>query len=477
MPKNTDGDRTGSGNNPLEPEVKRQAWYLLLNRYHWFVLLVAALGWLFDTMDQQLFALAKSPAMRDLLQDPTDENVKIAGTIATSIFLVGWAFGGLLFGALGDRIGRARVMIWTIVVYSICTGLSALSTSPFDFCVYRFLTGLGVGGEFAVGVSLVAEVMPARARPYALGLLQASSTIGNSMAAIITMSLGFMEAGEWFRDMKLMGFEVTSWRIMFAVGTLPALLALFIRRRLKEPDAWLRARDLARQTGDRKFGSYAELFSVPRWRRNAIVGLALGCSGIIGLWGIGFFSYDLLRGVLEARFAAEGLSPEVIRGNTTFWVGIASLLQNAGGFFGMYLFGYVSNWIGRKPTFAICFVAAMLSTALTFSWLNEFHEIFWMIPLMGFCQLSLFGGYAIYFPEIFPTHLRSTGISFCYNVGRVIAAIGPLALAGMTKYIYSVENGYAEGFRWAAVTMCSAFFIGLIALPFAPETRGEPLPD
>jgi len=196
MPKNTDGDRTGSGNNPLEPEVKRQAWYLLLNRYHWFVLLVAALGWLFDTMDQQLFALAKSPAMRDLLQDPTDENVKIAGTIATSIFLVGWAFGGLLFGALGDRIGRARVMIWTIVVYSICTGLSALSTSPFDFCVYRFLTGLGVGGEFAVGVSLVAEVMPARARPYALGLLQASSTIGNSMAAIITMSLGFMEAGE-----------------------------------------------------------------------------------------------------------------------------------------------------------------------------------------------------------------------------------------------------------------------------------------
>src|SRR5947209_5103738 len=169
-------------------------WYAELNRYHWFVLVVAALGWLFDTMDQQLFNLARRPAIRELMAvspgvAPDDKVIAEYAGYATSIFLIGWATGGLGFGVLGDRIGRAKTMTLTILIYSAFTGLSALSVGFWDFAFYRFLTGLGVGGEFAVGVSLVAEVMPDRARPFALGLLQALSAIGNIAAAVISIVL------------------------------------------------------------------------------------------------------------------------------------------------------------------------------------------------------------------------------------------------------------------------------------------------
>src|SRR3990172_5416805 len=151
-----------------------QPWYRELTRYHWFVLLVAALGWMFDCLDQQLFILARPAAMKELVvaqetPELTALEIKKWGNYATSIFLMGWATGGLFFGVLGDRIGRAKTMLMTILLYSLCTGLSALSTGFWDFAFYRFLTGLGVGGEFAVGVALVAEVMPQRGRPYALG--------------------------------------------------------------------------------------------------------------------------------------------------------------------------------------------------------------------------------------------------------------------------------------------------------------------
>src|ERR1051325_3374425 len=182
-------------------------WYRELNRYHWFVLVVAALGWLFDTMDQQLFNLARVPAMKSLLK-PGDD-VALYGGYSTAVFLIGWATGGLTFGVLGDRIGRAKTMMWTILIYSVCTGLSALSVGFWDFAFYRFITGLGVGGEFAVGVSLVAEVMPHRARPHALGLLQALSAVGNVTAALISMALGRLEES---------GSIGSAWRWMFVIG-------------------------------------------------------------------------------------------------------------------------------------------------------------------------------------------------------------------------------------------------------------------
>ena len=215
---------------------KSMPWWRELNRYHWFVLFVAVLGWMFDTMDQQLFNIARVPAMRDLLRatpgEPADQAVvQEYGGYATSIFLLGWGSGGILFGILGDLLGRAKTMMLTILFYSVFTGLSALSVGFTDFAVYRFLTGLGVGGEFAVGVSLVAEVMPERARPFALGWVQALSAIGNITAALVSMVLGSLAQAGAVDSEK-------SWRIMFFLGAGPALLTVFIFRYLKEPEKW-----------------------------------------------------------------------------------------------------------------------------------------------------------------------------------------------------------------------------------------------
>lgn len=460
-------------------------WYKLLTRYHWFVFIVAALGWLFDTMDQQLFNLARRPSMLELLPKTAglgvesmspDQFSALVGEYsgyATAIFLLGWATGGLTFGVLGDRFGRARVMMWTILAYSLCTGLSAFSTSFWDFAFYRFLTGLGVGGEFAVGVALVAEVMPDKARPFALGWLQALSAVGNISAALIGMSLGHLEQTGVVGDLQIGGFTMTAWRLMFVVGTIPALLAVVIRSKLKEPERWEHSAhdDAAKKV----IGLYGDLFGDPRWRKHAIVGMFLAFAGVVGLWGIGFFSFDLLQLVLKKKLAAQGVAADKIAGEVGFWIGVASVMQNVGGFFGIYAYSRITHVIGRKKAFLIAFIAAMLSTAFVFWNLDEFSEIFWMLPLMGFCQLMIFGGYAIYFPELFPTRLRSTGTSFCYNVGRFVAAIGPFTFGLLTSKVFvGMEH---EPMRYAGVAMSAIFLLGLAVLPFAPETKGKPLPE
>ncbi len=221
-------------------------------------------------------------------------------------------------------------------------------------------------------------------------------------------------------------------------------------------------------------GSFSDLLGDPRWRRNSIVGMLLAFAGVVGLWGIGFFSYDLFRPVLETSFKAQGFSGAELAGKTDIWIGVTSLLQNLGGFFGVYGYTYLSQYLNRRKAFAVSFVAAMGMTAYTFWNLKSIADMLWMIPLMGFCQLALFGGYAIYLPELFPTRLRSTGTSFCYNVGRMVAAAGPFTLGLLTRNVF---KGYEEPLRYAGVTMCLVFLVGLAALPFAPETKGKPLPE
>ncbi len=452
----------GNGSSLAPAGDSKYVWYRELNRYQWFVVAVAAVGWMFDTMAQQLFNLARVSAIRELMGGhATPGAVADQAGYATAIFMIGWALGGVIFGVLGDRLGRAKTMMMTILTYTIFTGLSVFSTSVWDFNIYRFLCGLGVGGQFAVGVALVAEVVPANARPHALGMVQASSAIGNMLAALTGIFLGHLEQS---------GAIAGAWRFEFLAGAIPAPLALVVFKKLKEPDQWLKAR--AQKV---RMGSFSELLSNPRWRRNAFVGLILAFSGVVGLWGIGFFSYDLLRSaVFEKTFRAEGLTGAALAGKTTTWVGITSLLQNFGGFFGVHAFTWLTRRVGRKPAFAASFVAALGMTAYTFWNIHQLSDVFWMIPLMGFCQLSLFGGYAIYLPELFPTRLRSTGTSFCYNVGRFVAAAGPFTLGVFTSKVFA---GYAEPMRYAGVTMSLVFLVGLAALPFAPETKDRPLPE
>jgi MFS family permease len=450
------------------PNSQIGPWYKELTRYHWFVLIVCTLGWMFDTMDQQLFNIARRPAMRALVEP---EDVSAYSGYATTIFLIGWGTGGIAFGVLGDIIGRAKSMVLTILLYSLFTGLSALSGEFWQFGLFRFLTGLGVGGQFAVGVSLVAEEMPDRARPFALGLLQAMSAIGNVTAALIGIALAFLARG---------GYIGESWRIMFVVGTIPALLVLIIMRRLKEPERWSKL--AAGKSIRERLGAYgAELFRERRWQRNAIVGLILASSGIIGLWAIGFFSIDLQRAIFRTVLEAERLDPSEVTFREDLWASVTSIMLNVGGFFGMYTFTRVTHHYGRRQTFAVAFVLAMASTALVFLKFESVGDIFWMIPIMGFCQLALFGGYAIYLPELFPTRLRGSGTSFCYNGGRYVAALAPSALGLMQGYFVGIygntPDGRIEAFRIAGFIMCTTFLFGLAVLPFAPETRGKPLPE
>jgi MFS family permease len=393
----------------------------------------------------------------------------------TAIFLIGWACGGLGFGILGDKIGRVKTMLVTILLYSVFTGLSSFAAGYGDFCVYRFLTGLGVGGEFAVGVALVAETMPNRARPYALTILQASSGIGNIAAALIYLGLGQMEsAGAFAAGGMLSGWALSPWRIAFLIGAVPALLAILIRRRLKEPEAWKQS---AAKSKD-ELGSYAALLGTPRWRTRALGGLLLGFSAVVGLWGIGFFMPELLRATFRSALANQGLEGAALAGAVKTWVGVNSIFQNLGGMAGILCVGWLAQSIGRKVAFALAFLAALASTATVFATFSAPSQVFWLIPIMGFCQLALFGLLAMYLPELFPTTLRSTGTSFCYNVGRFVAAVGPQLFGFLTASVF-VGPAYPNEtpLRYAGVTMCGVFLLGLFALPFLPETKGKPLPE
>ena len=439
-------------------------WWRSLNRGHWFVFSIASLAWLFDCLDAQFFNLARDAAMDALIPDKAQATSYAPYT--TSVFLLGWAVGGLIFGALGDRYGRARILTISVLLYSVFTGLNAFSTSFFDFCVYRFLSGLGVGGVFGLAVALVADSIPDHTRAPALGLLQSLSTWGNILAGLIGMGIGLLAAWHW------LPFGLQAWQVIFLVGAVPALLCVFILRRLKEPEKWVQARADGATRGIR-FGSYAALLGHPRWRRHAWAGLVLCLAGIVGLWGIGNFHPKIVGAIVQQHLLASKLSPAALASEQAFWRSAGLLLQNLGGFTGMMTLAWVAQVRGRRFAAGLALLCSFLSTVLVFRWLREFSQIFWMLPLMGFGQLSVFAVYAIYLPELFPTSLRSTGTSFCYNVGRFVAATAPFTVGRITARL----GGDLEAFRTAGLWVSLVLLLGLAVLPFLPETRGQPLPE
>lgn len=504
-------------------------WWRTLNSYQWFVFILAAFGWMFDCFDQQIFTNSRSITMQDLLPQAEALSQVKYGTWATSIFILGWATGGLIFGTIGDKWGRAKTMALTILVYATCTGLSGFARDWSTFAVFRFLTGAGVGGEFAVGAALLAEVMPDAARPHALGSLQALSAIGNILAAV---SLGVVVPGD-----KL-GW---GWRGLYYIGALPALIAVFVFSRLKEPERWVAAKAAAVRTqSTRHFGRISDLFTDPRWRRHTLVGLGLAIAGQIGLWGVGFYTPELIDSAIptieqqtrpkmdailaaaspEAHAAAVGaldekekrkyagylariaqpgegagspnasgdvLNPErkerlrvllaraITEDQKTRLKSIGGILQQLGAVLGISCFTALAARRGRRLSFLIALLLAWGSLIWAFSTFSRPSQIWYLWPILGFCIFAPFGGYAIYFPELFPTRLRTTGTSFCYNVGRYVTAFGVFLLGPLAQAVHGLTA--LPGFRVAAMIMASSYLLGIVALIWAPETVNRPLPE
>ena len=487
----------------------RRAWYRELTRYHWFVFLVASACWCFDCLDQRLFSLARIPALRTVMQPDDDqattienaaspqaieqakvkfeERVQANGKKVTAIFLVGWGIGGMFFGALGDRFGRARMLTISVLLYSVFTGLTFFSQSYWDFALCRFVTGLGVGGVFGLAVALIAETVPDTARTGALGMLQVLSTAGNLAAA------GFKTLFDYWQRPDVNIIEAnTGWRWMFLVGALPAFLVIFTGKYLREPEPWLRAKAEGRLPKGSILSPYAGLLADKRWRKNLIVGTIIASTGVIGLWGIGEYAVDLQRNVFKTHFdrvvaaevaaqAAGGTAPAIdvaveVRSRVDSAITWSYVLNMIGAGLGMWAFTRIAMALGRRKAFAIGFSAALVITLAVYWKMETPEQAYWMMPLMGAAQLAVFAGFAIYLPELFPSRLRSTGTSFCYNLGRFAAAAGSLFSAQLATDVY---GDYASPLplRYSAMTMCAIFVVGLAVLPFAPETKDQPLPE
>jgi MFS family permease len=432
-----------------------EKWYRGLDRYCWMILIVAGLGWLFDTMDQNLYNLVRAPSLAELLRadgltgEALDKAAVQKGGLITSIFLLGWSAGGFIFGMLGDRLGRARTMVFTILIYALFTGLSGLVHSWQAYAFMRFMTALGVGGEWAAGAALVAETFPARSRPMALGLLQSLSAVGNMIACLITLAMPNLEV---------------NWRWAYFVGAAPALLVLWIRRSVREPEQWHQAK--ASAIVGKELGKVGDLFRHPTIRRHTIAATLLATAGVGALWGIAYFSPELVR----REFLAGGIDPKRIGRLSS----LIFLAQQAGAFFGAYVFAIFADRVSRRLAFALWFGLAW-AAILGFFWgiqgagASAFARAIVLAPILGFGTLGPFSGYTIYFPELFPTRLRATGCGFCYNAARILAAAAPFALGGLRASL----GGYAQ----AASVVSFVLLLGFAGLIIGPETKGRPLPD
>ncbi len=449
----------------MTDQISQGRWWHGLTGYQWFVFAITGLAWMFDTLDQRLFSLARISALSHLMDlAGSDTAVQAYAKTVTAMFLVGWGTGGIVIGALGDRYGRVRLLTWSIMIYSVGTGLTALSQTPDQFAVLRAITGFGIGGVFGLAVAIIAETFDGTTRVMLLAGLQLLATAGNICAALVKMGVdGLAASGVLPGD--------TVWRWLFAIGTLPILLAMASALKMKEPETWQHLRDSG-QLPQGPLGSYAALFTNKDERRNLLIGSMLATSGVLGLWAIGEYAVDLQDAVFTSHFMANDPSGQ-IKSQVASAKNWAYLLQMAGGAVGMMLFSWVANSHGRRPAFLGGFSAALLLTLFAYWKLDTPADAYWMMPLMGAAQLSVFAGFSIYLPELFGARARGAGVSFCYNLGRFAAAGGSFASALLTTRLFAAYTPPLP-LRYSAMTMCVVFLLGIGAALAAPETRGKP---
>ncbi|MAT16079.1 MAG: MFS transporter [Planctomyces sp.] len=437
-----------SESTPPAADDDGRPWYQAVTRYQWLVLIIASAGWVFDVYEGQIFNITRNDMLREILQEQNLSAEELTNTVNDygdrflAVFLAGGTIGGLLFGSLADRYGRRPIMIATILMYSLFSGLTYFADSLWQVGILRFLVAMGVGGEWAVAASLVSEVFPPKARAQASGIFHASSVIGTWLAAIAGILVG------------------SNWRYGYLVGILPALLIVWVRASVREPERWQK-KEL--DTNRRNRGSFKELLTIAPWQRHALAGMGLAAVGLGTFWSVTVAGQNLVQEML----ASSGLSQGEIGSRAKFAFGI---VQTAGGGIGLLTFGPLSARIGRRKTFIVFQALAFLIVPVACYLPQTYGQLLAILPIYGFFTLGIHAGYAIYFPELFPTHLRATGTSFCFNGGRLLA-VPILLLSGYIK------GNDAIALPDAVTGLSFLFLLGIGLVLLLPETRMQELPD
>jgi MFS family permease len=421
-------------------------WYAGISRQQWLVLVIASLGWVFDVFEGQVFVASVTEAMPSLLPEDSHNEAPFYTNVTFAAFLLGGALGGVLFGRLSDRIGRTRTLIYTILVYSVCTSLSALSQTWWQMALFRFLVALGTGGEWAVASALVAEVFPTRSRARSLAIFHASSVLGTLLA---------IAAG-----VLLVGNPALGWRWAFVVGAAPALLVVWVRWSLREPP---------RKVSFGEAAVWRDLFR-GRLLRSSLVGVGLATVGLATFWGAHINGRMVLREAAKQEqphdLSAKELQPILQR-----WEMLGMFLATIGGGMGLVSFGPLADRLGRRGAFLVFHLGGLGAALVLFQLLSGMPAVMLFLPVFGFLTLGMHAGYAVYFPELFPTALRGVGAGFCFNVGRVLAA--PILFA--SGWLQRPDGAHFT-LRGAASLLSLLFLLGVVLLAAAPETRGRDLP-
>ena len=435
-----------------------QPWYRSLNRSQWNILLAANLGWLFDGFELYALFLTVGPAMRVLLVPSQYPQIPAYIGMVVAITLLGWGIGGIVGGLLADYIGRKRTMIFAILAYSITTGLTAVSFDWVSFAFLRFLVGIAIGSEWATGSSMMAELWPDHARGRGAGLMQCGIGIGNFVASFVWLYVGSLGPN--------------SWRYVYLIGILPALLTLWIRSSIPESEKWEQANErrkaaLARHRSGTALAAEelaltrftaADLFVSPELRRRTIVALLLSLTTTLAWWGVSSWLPPY-----AASLAAKADLPQ------QQWAAYAGMAYNFGGIVGYICLGFLADWIGRRPTAMLYFAMAFVMTPVLFLWTEDLNLLLLAAGINGFFTLGQYSWMPVWLPELFPTRSRGTGIAFVFNAPRFIAFLGPLFAGTLI-----VQFG---GFGKAAMIFACIYFLGFVAAPFLPETKGRPLPE
>jgi MFS family permease len=430
-----------------------------LSRYQWTVLLAAWLGWGFDVFDALLFNYVAPNCVPTLLGLEIGSAAAKQATLfwtgaLTSLLLLGWAAGGVLFGMVTDRIGRTRTLMLTMLMYALGTAACAAAPDIWWLAIFRLVASLGIGGEWAAGASMVAEVVPEKRRVEAGALLYTAAPLGLFLATLVNHQV----AGVWFTDSP-----ETSWRIVFLFGLIPALVAFLVRLLVREPARWRAVH------GSQPQPRLRELFG-PDIRGIVVRGTLMAVVALITWWGCNAFIPTVAAGLAQNAAAEAGLDRLATLGLVEHWKTQATGWFNLGGLLGTLLTIPLAKHLGRRPMFAIYFAASAAAIFATFGldWPPSVRIA--LTFFIGLSVFGVFGSFTFYLPELFPTRLRGSGSGFCYNIGRVFAAAGPFVVGAVAAR--GVDQAMLAISYVALVPL-----VGLLLIPFAIETRGRPLAD